>query len=64
MIINCGYLCRVSVFNLTSTTIASSNSLNSLINKLEKGDLVEKDILVRNMVSSFEIDAKNGDLQI
>ena len=35
-----------------------SNSLNSLINRLEKGDLVEKDILVRNMVSNFEIDAQ------
>ncbi|MBQ6510346.1 hypothetical protein IJI94_00005, partial [Candidatus Saccharibacteria bacterium] len=34
-----------------------SNSLNSLINRLEKGDLVEKDILVRNMVSNLEIDA-------
>ena len=33
-----------------------SNSLNSLINRLEKGDLVEKDILVRNMVSNLEID--------
>lgn len=33
-----------------------SNSLNSLINRLEKGDLVEKDILVRNMISSLEID--------
>ena len=43
------------------------NSLNSLINRLEKGDLVslrlfasqgasEKDILVRNMVSNLEID--------
>lgn len=42
-----------------------SNSLNSLINRLEKGDLVEKDILVRNMVSNLEIDAqKKGDLQI
>ena len=39
-----------------------SNSLNSLINRLEKGDLVEKDILVRNMVSNLEIDAqKKGD---
>ena len=29
---------------------------------LEKGDLVEKDILVRNMVSNLEIDAqKKGD---
>ena len=35
-----------------------SNSLNSLINRLEKGDLVEKDILVRNMVSNLEIDAR------
>lgn len=35
-----------------------SNSLNSLINRLEKGDLVEKDILVRNMVSNLEIDAQ------
>ena len=46
-----------------------SNSLNSLINKLESGDLVglrpfasqgasEKDILVRNMVSNLEIDAQ------
>ncbi len=33
-----------------------SNPLNLLINKLEKGDLVEKDILVRNMVSDLEID--------
>ena len=42
-----------------------SNSLNSLINRLEKWDLVEKDILVRNMASNLEIDApKNGDLQI
>ncbi|MCQ2049875.1 MAG: DpnD/PcfM family protein [Candidatus Saccharibacteria bacterium] len=51
-------------------------SLNSLINRLEKGDLVslrlfasqgasEKDILARNMVSNLEIDAqKKGDLQI
>ena len=31
-----------------------SNSLNSLINRLEKGDLVEKDILVRNMVSNLD----------
>ena len=50
-----------------------SNSLNSLINRLEKGDLVslrlfasqgasEKDILVRNMVSNLETDAqKKGD---
>lgn len=39
-----------------------SNSLNSLINRLEKGDLVEKDILVRNMISSLEIDEqKKGD---
>lgn len=37
-----------------------SNSLNSLINRLEKGDLVEKDILVRNMVSNLEIDAQKG----
>ena len=47
-----------------------SNSLNSLINRLEKGDLVslrlfasqgasEKDILVRNIVSNLEIDAQN-----
>ena len=35
-----------------------SNSLNSLINRLEKGDLVEKDILVRNMVSNLEINAQ------
>ena len=35
-----------------------SNSLNSLINRLEKGDLVEKDILIRNMVSNLEIDAQ------
>ena len=35
-----------------------SNSLNTLINRLEKGDLVEKDILVRNMVSNLEIDAQ------
>lgn len=35
-----------------------SNSPNSLINRLEKGDLVEKDILVRNMVSNLEIDAQ------
>ena len=35
-----------------------SNSLNSLINRLEKGDLVEKDILVRSMVSNLEIDAQ------
>ena len=35
-----------------------SNSLNSLINRLEKGDLVEKDILVRNMVLNLEIDAQ------
>ena len=35
-----------------------SNSLNSLINRLEKGNLVEKDILVRNMVSNLEIDAQ------
>ena len=46
-----------------------SNSLNSRINRLEKGDLVglrpfapqgasEKDILVRNMVSNLEIDAQ------
>lgn len=35
-----------------------SNSLNSLINRLEKGDLVEKDILVRNMVSNLEIDTQ------
>lgn len=35
-----------------------SNSLNSLINRLEKGDLVEKDILVRNIVSNLEIDAQ------
>ncbi len=41
-----------------------SNSLKSLINRLEKGDLVEKDILVRNMVSNLEIDAQKGDLQI
>lgn len=34
------------------------NSLNSLINRLEQGDLVEKDILVRNMVSNLEIDAQ------
>lgn len=33
-----------------------SNPLNSLINRLEKRDLVEKDILVRNMVSNLEID--------
>ena len=46
------------VFKLTIGTIASSNSLNSLINRLEKGDLVEKDILVRNMVSNLEIDAQ------
>lgn len=31
---------------------------NSLINRLEKGYLVEKDILVRNMVSNLEIDAQ------
>ena len=44
---------------LRMTTIEKfSNSLNSLINKLEKGDLVEKDILVRNMVSNLEIDAQ------
>ena len=35
-----------------------SNSLNSLINRSEKGDLVEKDILVRNMVSNLEINAQ------
>ena len=35
-----------------------SNSLNSLINRLDKGNLVEKDILVRNMISDLEIDAK------
>lgn len=35
-----------------------SNSLNSLINRLEKGDFVEKDILVRNMVSDLKIDAQ------
>lgn len=34
-----------------------SNPLNSLINRLEKGDLVEKDILMRSMVSDLEIDA-------
>lgn len=39
-----------------------SNSLNSLINRLEKGDLVEKDILVRNMVSNLEIDQQKGPL--
>ena len=40
-------------------------ALNSLINRLEKGDLVEKDILIRNIVSNLEIDAqKKGDLQI
>lgn len=33
-----------------------SNSLNTLINRLKKGDLVEKDILARNMVSNLEID--------
>ncbi|MBQ3280121.1 hypothetical protein IJG92_00430 [Candidatus Saccharibacteria bacterium] len=49
--------------------ITSSNLLNTLINRLEKGDLVglkavasqgaiEKDILVRNMVSNLEIDAQ------
>ena len=43
MLINRGYPRRVSVFNLSYATIASSNSLNSLINRLEKGDLVEKD---------------------
>ena len=35
-----------------------SNPLNSLINRLEKGDLVEKDILMRNMVSNLEINAQ------
>ena len=35
-----------------------SNSLNSLINRLEKGDLIEKDILVRNKVSNLEIDTQ------
>jgi hypothetical protein len=35
-----------------------SNSLNSLINRLEKGDLVEKDILVRNRLKNLEIDAQ------
>jgi len=35
-----------------------SNLLNSLIDRLEKGDLVEKDILVRSMVSNLEIDAQ------
>lgn len=39
-----------------------SNSLNSLINRLEKGDLVEKDIFVRNMVSNLEIDQQKGPL--
>ena len=33
-----------------------SNSLNFLTNKLEKGDLIEKDILVRYMISNLEID--------
>jgi len=31
-----------------------SNPLNSLINRLEKGDLVEKDIFVKNMVSTLK----------
>ena len=31
-----------------------SNSLNSLINRLEKGDLVEKDILVRNRLKNLD----------
>ena len=34
------------------------SSLNSLIDSLEKGDLIEKDILVRSMVSNLEIDAQ------
>ena len=33
-----------------------SNPLNLLINKLEKGDIVENDFLLRNMVSDLEID--------
>ena len=39
----------------TSKTLVEklSNSLNSLIDRLGKGDLVEKDILVRNMVSNL-----------
>ena len=32
------------------------NSLNLLINRLEKGDLVEKGILIRSVVSSLKID--------
>ena len=45
---------------LRMTVEKFSNSLNSLINRLEKGDLVEKDILIRNMVSNLEIDAQKG----
>lgn len=39
-----------------------SNSLNSLINRLEKGGLVEKGILVRSMVSDLEINQQKRPL--
>ena len=41
--------------------MADLQKTKSLINRLEKGNLVEKDILMRNMVSNLEIDAKKGD---
>ena len=41
-----------------------SNSLNSLINRLGKGNLAEKDILMRNVISNLEIDAQKSDLHI
>jgi len=43
------------IFKLTIETITGSNLLNSLINGLEKGDLIEKDILVRSMVSTSKL---------
>lgn len=50
------------VFKLTICIIASSNSLNSLINRLKKGDLVEKSILARSMVSNLEINQQKSPL--
>ena len=52
------------VFKLTIETITGSNSLNSLINRLEKGNLIIKGHFGTKYGFDLKIDAqKNGDLQ-
>ena len=51
---------RYTSFHIANKSLYSVvlSSSTIVIDRLEKGDLVEKDILVRNMVSNLEIDAQ------